>query len=135
MTFVGMYADTSFACVSMIGSAVSDPPPFSLEKEVVIIFAATNGYVDDIPALKVKDFERDLLRFLETQYTQLAEAIGSSKKFDAELEKQTRAMLDEFKKTNTYADKAPEKAAPKAASDKPAAPAATGTSKKQEAHA
>ena len=109
--------------------------PLSLEKEVVIIFAATNGYVDDIPALKVKDFERDLLRFLETQYTQLAEAIGSSKKFDAELEKQTRAMLEEFKKTNTYADKVPEKTpktdGPKAAPDKPATPAA----KKQEAHA
>jgi hypothetical protein len=27
MTFVGMYADTSPACVSMMGSAVSDPPP------------------------------------------------------------------------------------------------------------
>ena len=29
MTFVGMYADTSPACVSMIGRAVSEPPPFS----------------------------------------------------------------------------------------------------------
>ena len=29
MTFVGMYAETSPACVSMIGSAVSDPPPRS----------------------------------------------------------------------------------------------------------
>ena len=29
MTFVGMYADTSPAWVSMIGSAVSEPPPFS----------------------------------------------------------------------------------------------------------
>ena len=29
MTLVGMYADTSPACVSMIGSAVSEPPPFS----------------------------------------------------------------------------------------------------------
>jgi len=28
MTFVGMYADTSFACVSMTGSAVSEPPPY-----------------------------------------------------------------------------------------------------------
>jgi hypothetical protein len=29
MTFVGMYAETSLACVSMIGSAVSEPPPKS----------------------------------------------------------------------------------------------------------
>ena len=104
--------------------------PLSLEKEVVIIFAATNGYVDDIPALKVKDFERDLLRFLDTQYKQLADAIGSSKKFDAEIEKQTRAMLDEFKKTNSYADKAPDKPAAPAKQDAPTKP---GTPKKQEA--
>ncbi len=31
ITFVGMYADTSPACVSMIGRAVSDPPPCSSE--------------------------------------------------------------------------------------------------------
>jgi len=119
--------------------------PLSLEKEVVIIFAATNGYVDDIPALRVKDFERDLLRFLETQNKELADAIGSSKKFDAELEKQTRAMLDEFKKTNSYADKALEKAAPAKAdapkSDAPKADAPKSdapkadASKKQEVRA
>ena len=110
--------------------------PLSLEKEVVSIFAATNGYVDDIPVAKVKDFERDLLRFLETQHKELADAIGSSKKFDAELEKQTRAMLDEFKKTNSYADKAPEKAVPVKTAGAPKADAPkTPTPKKQEAHA
>jgi len=109
--------------------------PLSLEKEVVIIFAATNGYVDDIPALKVKDFERDLLRFLETQYKELADAIGSSKKFDAELEKQTRAMLEEFKKTNSYADKTPEKAAPAKTTQAKADAPKADTPKKQEAHA
>jgi len=31
MTFVGMYAETSLACVSMIGSAVSEPPPILSE--------------------------------------------------------------------------------------------------------
>jgi hypothetical protein len=31
ITFVGMYADTSPACVSMNGSAVSEPPPFSAD--------------------------------------------------------------------------------------------------------
>ena len=86
----------------------------------------------------MKDFERDLLRFLETQHKELADAIGSSKKFDAELEKQTRAMLDEFKKTNSYADKRPEKAAPPAG-PKADAPKADGPKadapKKQEARA
>jgi F-type H+-transporting ATPase subunit alpha len=76
--------------------------PLSLEKEVVIIFAAGNGYLDDIPTPKVRDFERDLFRYMDTQGKALADKIGKDKKFDAEIEKQTRAMLDEFKKTVSY---------------------------------
>jgi F-type H+/Na+-transporting ATPase subunit alpha len=76
--------------------------PLSLVQEVMIIFAASNGYVDDVPANRVKDFERDLYRFMETQYKPLADKIAKEKKFDAEIEKQARAMIDEFKKTVSY---------------------------------
>jgi F-type H+-transporting ATPase subunit alpha len=76
--------------------------PLSLVQEVVIIFAASNGYVDDVPMGRVKEFERDLYRFMETQYKPLADKIAKEKKFDAEIEKQTRAMIEEFKKTVSY---------------------------------
>jgi F-type H+-transporting ATPase subunit alpha len=65
----------------------------------------SNGYLDDIPANRVRDFERDLFRFMDAQYKKTADAIAESKKFDAETEKQIRAMLDEFKKSSSYADK------------------------------
>ena len=76
--------------------------PLSLVQEVVIIFAASNGYIDDIPTGRVKEFERDLYRFMETQYKPLADKIAKEKKFDAEIEKQARAMIEEFKKTVSY---------------------------------
>jgi len=95
--------------------------PLSLVQEVVIIFAASNGYVDDVPTLRVKDFERDLYRFMETQYKPLADGIAKEKKFDAEIEKQTRAMIEEFKKTVSYDDKSPARATPQAEAKKPAA--------------
>src|SRR5687767_13473610 len=95
--------------------------PLSLVQEVVIIFAASNGYVDDVPAARVRDFERDLYRFMETQHKPLADKIAKEKKFDAEIEKQARAMIEEFKKTVSY-DEA--KAAP---ADKTAAPRSDGT--------
>jgi F-type H+-transporting ATPase subunit alpha len=76
--------------------------PLSLVQEVVIIFAASNGFVDDVPLARVKDFERDLYRFMETQYKTLADRIAKDKKFDEEIEKQVRAMIDEFKKTISY---------------------------------
>jgi len=95
--------------------------PLSLVKEVVIIFAATNGYLDDIPTPKVKDFERDLFRFMETQYRELSDTISKDKKFDKDIEAKTRAMIEEFKKTNSYVD-APKTAAPKADAPKTDAP-------------
>ena len=76
--------------------------PLPLEKEVVIIFAAGNGYLDDVPTPRVRDFERDLFRYMDTQGKQIADRIGTEKKFDAEIEKAVRAMLDEFKKTVSY---------------------------------
>jgi len=76
--------------------------PLAVEKQVVIIFAATNGYVDDVPTGRVRDFERDLFRAMDGQYKKVAEAVAGAKKFDADLQAQIKAMLDEFKKTNTY---------------------------------
>jgi F-type H+-transporting ATPase subunit alpha len=76
--------------------------PLSLVQEVVIIFAASNGYVDDVPTARVRDFERDLYRFMETQHKPLVDKIAKDKKFDDEIEKQVRAMIEEFKKTVSY---------------------------------
>jgi F-type H+-transporting ATPase subunit alpha len=84
--------------------------PLSLVQEVVIIFAASNGYVDDVPTARVKDFERDLYRFMETQHKPLADKIAKEKKFDEDTEKQVRAMIDEFKKTISYEPKKAEAA-------------------------
>jgi len=92
--------------------------PLSLVQEVVIIFAASNGYVDDVPTARVRGFERDLYRFMETQYKPLADRIAKEKKFDAEIEKQVRAMIEEFKKTVSY-DEAKAAAKPVAASVRP----------------
>src|SRR2546425_506658 len=89
--------------------------PLSLGQEVVIIFAASNGYVDDVPTIRVKDFERDLYRFMETQYKPLADKITNEKKLDPEIEKQLRAMIEEFKKTISYDEAKPAAKQPVAA--------------------
>jgi F-type H+-transporting ATPase subunit alpha len=105
--------------------------PLSLVKEVVIIFAVTNGYLDDVPVARVRELERDLFRFMDSQHKPLADTIATSKKFDDETEKQVRAMLDEFKKTNSYAAAPAEPAKPAEAGKpdqppKPAEPARAG---------
>ncbi len=91
--------------------------PVAVEKEVVIIFTATNGYLDDVPVSKVKDFEQDLYRFIDGQHKDLGERILSEGKFTKEIEQAVRAMLDEFKKGRTYTDDSAEKQAKKAAAE------------------
>ena len=96
--------------------------PLALEKQVVIIFAATSGYLDDVPIGKVREFERELYRFMDTQYGRIGQAIAETKRFDDEQKKQVRAMLDEFKKTKGYTQTAPA-ASPAADPAKAAEPA------------
>src|SRR2546423_2589893 len=96
--------------------------PLPLEKEVVIIFAATNGYIDDVPKERVADYERDLYRFMDSVGKTVTAKIAKDKAWSADIEKEVRAMLDEFRKANSYTEeKAPAAASPR--DKKPAPPA------------
>src|SRR3989441_13080730 len=95
--------------------------PLPLEKEVVIIFAATNGFIDDVPKERVADFERDLYRFMDSVGKNVTARIAKDKKWDADIEKEVRGMLEEFKKTNPYTDEKAPAAPPQ--DRKPQAPA------------
>jgi F-type H+-transporting ATPase subunit alpha len=70
--------------------------PMDVEKQVAVIWAASNGYVDDIPVESVRHFESELLKFLENQGTTLA-AIREKKTIDDALKAQLKTALDEFK--------------------------------------
>ncbi len=100
--------------------------PLPLEKEVVIIFAATGGFIDDVPKERVADFERDLYRFMDSVGKSVTAKIAKDKTWNPEIEKEVRTMLEEFKKAHPYADeRAPAAASPE---DKkpPAAPSPEG---------
>ncbi|MBO0726273.1 MAG: F0F1 ATP synthase subunit alpha [Blastocatellia bacterium] len=70
--------------------------PMDVEKQAAVIWAATNGYVDDIPVEGVRHFESELLKFLENQGTTLA-AIREKKAIDDGLKAQLKSTLDEFR--------------------------------------
>jgi F-type H+-transporting ATPase subunit alpha len=70
--------------------------PMDVEKQVAVIWAASNGYVDDIPVDGVRHFEGELLKFLENQGATLA-AIREKKAIDDGLKAQLKSALDEFK--------------------------------------
>jgi F-type H+-transporting ATPase subunit alpha len=79
-----------------------DPVP--LHNEVAILYAATRGYLDDVPRDRCGDFERDLRRYMDTQARDLVERIGTKKEWDDDVENGLKAMLDEFKKAHPYSE-------------------------------
>jgi len=78
--------------------------PVPVEKEIVIIFCGTAGYLDDVPKEKVSDFERDLYRHMDSVGKKVADRILKEQKWTPEIEKDVRAMIEEFKKSHPYAE-------------------------------
>jgi len=71
--------------------------PLPVEKQVVIIYAGTRGYLDDISPRSIRKFEDELYPFIETKYPQIFESIRTKKKLDDETEAQLKKALEEFK--------------------------------------
>ncbi len=72
--------------------------PLPVEKQVAIIFAATNGLLDTVPVEKVRAYETELYRFLETQRPDVLTAIRDKKVLDDETKGALKAALEEFGK-------------------------------------
>src|SRR6195256_2455229 len=72
--------------------------PFSLGKEVTIIYALTNGFIDDVPIEKVRAWETEFHRFMETAHPKIIETITKDKALSDETIAGLRAAIEEFKK-------------------------------------
>ena len=71
--------------------------PLPVEKQVLLIFAVTNGYVDGYPLDVVKRYEKELFVFFEAQYKNLLEEIRTKKDITDDLAQRTRKALDELR--------------------------------------
>src|SRR5713226_5279616 len=71
--------------------------PFSLAKEVTIIYALTNGFLDDVPIDKVRTWENEFHRFMETAHPEILETITKDKALSDATIAALRTAIDEFK--------------------------------------
>ena len=71
--------------------------PLSVEKQVLIVFAATSGVLDDLPLDKIRAFEVELFRFVENAHPTILTDIREKKEMTDDLKKSTVAALKEFK--------------------------------------
>src|SRR5438477_1267421 len=71
--------------------------PLPVEKQVSIIYAATNGYLDAIPVERLREYEEELYKFLDAKHPGILSTIAK-KILDDELKAQLSAALEEFGK-------------------------------------
>jgi F-type H+-transporting ATPase subunit alpha len=72
--------------------------PMDVEKQVVVIWSATNGFVDDVPVANVRHFEAELLKFLDAGGTQLLAALREKRQIDDGVKGLLTSTLEEFKR-------------------------------------
>ncbi|HEY1012310.1 MAG TPA: F0F1 ATP synthase subunit alpha, partial [Herpetosiphonaceae bacterium] len=77
--------------------------PIALEDQVLILWAAGNGYLDDVPVTKVNEFRRDFWQFMRSTHPEVGREIASSKALSDETVAKLKAAVVEFKQTTTYA--------------------------------
>jgi len=75
--------------------------PIPAEKQVLIIFAANNGYVDDYPVAALKRYETELYTFFDTKKADILAELRDKKAIDDDLKAKITAALDELKKEFT----------------------------------
>ncbi|MEJ6951273.1 F0F1 ATP synthase subunit alpha [Natronospora cellulosivora (SeqCode)] len=71
--------------------------PMEMEDQVMIIYTAINGYLDEIPVDNIKRFEEEFLRFMHGTYGEIAETIKEKGKLSDEIAEKLEAAIKEFK--------------------------------------
>jgi F-type H+-transporting ATPase subunit alpha len=71
--------------------------PLPIEKQIMIIWAGTKGYLDDLPVDVCRKFEAELYRFVENAHRPVLDEIGAKKVLDADLTAKVKAIIEEFK--------------------------------------
>lgn len=76
--------------------------PVALDKEVMILYAVTNGFLNDVPVEKVANFEQSFYRFMETNHPGIGQSITTDREIKPETESALQKALGEFKQTAAH---------------------------------
>ena len=73
--------------------------PVDVAKQVILIYAGTNGFLDDVPVTGVKAFEAALNEALDSRYADVAKRIRAEKAINDSLKAEIETALEDFKRT------------------------------------
>lgn len=76
--------------------------PLTLENEVMILWAVTNGYLDDVPIEKVAAFENAFYKFMASNHPEIGKNIATEQSIKPEIEVELKKAVAEFKQSSAY---------------------------------
>ncbi len=76
--------------------------PMRLDRQVMVIYAATNGYLDDVPVEKVRSFESSFLRFMDTSHPDVGKKILETRQIPPDVDEALKQALQEFKRVGAF---------------------------------
>lgn len=76
--------------------------PMPVADQVLSIFAGVNGFIDNVPVNKIREFEQDLQAFVKEKHANIREKVVTKKKIDDEFGGQLKQIITEFKKSKGY---------------------------------
>ena len=72
--------------------------PMPVEQQVMIIYAVTNGFLDDVPVAGIREWERGFHEYMHTQVPQVGDAIRKERAISKQTEEQLRRAIDGYKR-------------------------------------
>ena len=75
--------------------------PMAVEHQIMIIFAVTNGFIDNVPVGQVREWERGFHEFMNTQWPQVGDAIRKEKAISKDTEATLRQAIEAYAKVAT----------------------------------
>ena len=76
--------------------------PVPMEQQVMIIYAAINGYMDDVPVDKVAEFESAFHKFMQTNHPEIGSKIAEAKEMTDDVSESLGKAIEELKQTVSY---------------------------------
>lgn len=76
--------------------------PMAVADQVLSIFAGVNGFLDNVPVNKIREFEQALLAYIKEKYPQIREDVVTKKKIDEEFGGKIKQIIAEFKTAKGY---------------------------------
>ncbi len=70
--------------------------PLAVERQVILVFAGTKGFLDDVAESDIASYEQDLYQFMDTRHSDVVSRLSKEKKLDDELAADLEAAVKEF---------------------------------------